>query len=164
MDSSLPTRKGADERSPMSKFASIGPWSNARKSVSPRRASVDRLRGLPPDPAGAAAREKMSRGFFSFSKHRRRDYDPSGAHVKDILPLLRTARVGERRPIFEGMNGASATSSLRPGPRVEAGAAASRDRPAAGSAQRDRGRQHAEERAASRRALPASPVMLDPLA
>src|SRR5438034_11739309 len=90
MDSSWPTRKGADEPSPMSKFASIGPWSNARKSVLPRRASVDRLRGLPPDPAGAAAREKMSRAFFSFSEHRRRDYDPSGAHVKDILPLLRT--------------------------------------------------------------------------
>jgi len=79
----------------------------------------------------------MSRTFFSLSEHRRRDYEPSGAPVKDILPLLRTTRVGERR--------ASATSSLRPGPRVEAGAAAltgqrldQRSEIVAGSMQKDR--------------------------
>src|SRR6266542_4442054 len=48
-----------------------------------------------------------------------------------------------------------------PGQRAEAGAAASRHRPAGGSAHRGRGRQHAEERAPSRRPLPGSPVILE---
>ena len=60
----------------------------------------------------------MSRVFFSYSEHRRREYDPSGAAVKDILPLLRTAREGEQRAALLRGNGdeaASETSSLRPG-------------------------------------------------
>src|SRR5882724_311262 len=78
----------------MSTFPSTGPWSHARKSVLPWRRSPPRA------PAGSRRRGSRREDvplFFSFSERQRRDYDPSRATVKDILPLLRTARVGEQR-------------------------------------------------------------------